>query len=54
MVSPPAARWLRWPNRTDEPVEVSEVTGDVIVGPADGRQLVLPPRAVAVLCRHAG
>ncbi|GAA3646083.1 beta-galactosidase [Lentzea roselyniae] len=41
-------------NRTDEPVEVSEVTGDVIVGPADGRQLVLPPRAVAVLRRHAG
>ncbi|WP_447007263.1 beta-galactosidase [Saccharothrix isguenensis] len=41
-------------NRTDEPVDVPDLDGDIVVGPdASGRQLVLPPRAVSVLRRHA-
>ncbi|MBB5802926.1 beta-galactosidase [Saccharothrix ecbatanensis] len=40
-------------NRTDEPVEVSEPGGDIVIGPdvAAGQPLALPPRAVAVLRR---
>ncbi|WP_030620423.1 beta-galactosidase [Streptomyces sclerotialus] len=44
-----ANRYLFLVNRTDEPVALPGLTGDVLAGPAADDGLVLPPREVAVL-----
>ncbi|MFD5624826.1 beta-galactosidase [Streptomyces sp. NPDC127072] len=48
------SRFLFLVNRTDEPVPVPGLAGDVLVGPADADgELVLPPREVVVLRQPA-
>ncbi|WP_428956278.1 beta-galactosidase [Streptomyces sp. cg35] len=47
------SRYLFLVNRSDEPVELPGITGDVLVGPEPGDALVLPPREVAVLRQPA-
>lgn len=43
------SRYLFLVNHGDEAVHLPGVTGEVLVGPAAGEELVLPPREVAVL-----
>ncbi|MGY0022394.1 beta-galactosidase [Streptomyces sp. YJ-C3] len=47
------SRYLFLVNRSDEPVELPGITGDVLVGPEPGDALVLPSREVAVLRQPA-
>ncbi|MEV1021883.1 beta-galactosidase [Streptomyces sp. NPDC050264] len=46
-------RYLFLVNRSEESVSLPDVTGEVLVGPASGDGLVLPPREVAVLRQPA-
>ncbi|MDT0425203.1 beta-galactosidase [Streptomyces evansiae] len=48
------SRYLFLVNRSDEHVRLSDLTGDVLLGPVSDGALVLPPRQVAVLRQSAG